>query len=307
VNKEKYIDLIVQAWDTTIEGKNLIWYGFIPALFGILFGIFYAIFQYLSLKFQADYNFLNNNKFLSNIIDFVLRDFNTVFIFSIFFIILSLLYIIVPPICQGSLTAVLAKMAKNKKNVRMRDGLSHGLISFLPLIKYHAITGPFSIFLIFSTSMLIYRTFGVNVLKMVIPIYIAFFIFSTVLLFFFTYAEYFIIIRNEKPFSSITKSSKLVLMHWEETFLLLILMFLIATRTIINILLIIGIPSLVFFLGGLLFTSNYTMDIVLFVSLAIGVVIIFIASWINGFLTIFSTAVWTFTFLKIENENMDVV
>ena len=297
-------EIMYDAWQATMQNRRLMWYGFLPSLFGILFGIFYTIYQYTVFKVQYEDNFLSNNHFYHQISSFIFSDTWHVLFFAFLSGMIFLAFISLPPICHGSLTALLAKI-RSGKSIRIRDGLSHGLTSFLSLIEYNAITSPLSVFTTIFMSSNIIRNFGWESYQKFLPVIILILVVNFILSLFFTYADFFIVLKQKGPFEAIGESCKLVIFYWEETFLIALFMFLIGIRVIINILVAVGIPALIIFVGSLVFASEMSMFLTVALAGLLGFSILLISSWANGILVIFMTAVWTFTLMRADIEKKD--
>jgi uncharacterized membrane protein len=97
------------------------------------------------------------------------------------------------------------------------------------------------------------------------------------------------------------KSAKLVLISFKHTFLIAMLMILIAMRVIINILAVIIVPTLMFLAAG--FVATVTLAKVGFIiAIIVGVFGLFVAAYFGGILNVFSNTVWTYTYLALLEE-----
>ena len=113
--------------------------------------------------------------------------------------------------------------------------------------------------------------------------------------------RFFIVIDKTPAFRSIIASSRLVLYHWQETFLILLLMFLITLRIIFNILLVFIIPALVIIPAGYIATKTLATIGIIF-GIILGLIALFFAAYFSGILEVFTSTVWVKTFLSLTTK-----
>ena len=191
-----YKAIVAEAWQFTQDNKRMtIWYGAIPALFSTIVGIGYLLYQYYS--FLASKLFQNwGQSFVAVFFERGLQilQLNRWLILPLLILLVIglIFYFIVPVICQGALIQLIARR-KNGQQIRTRQGLSYGLLSFLKLFEYGLLVRTFSIWSILSILTSAVRNFGFNILSIMIPILIVFVITGLALAICFTYAEFFIV------------------------------------------------------------------------------------------------------------------
>ncbi|MEI8096979.1 MAG: hypothetical protein WCG73_02640 [Candidatus Moraniibacteriota bacterium] len=117
----------------------------------------------------------------------------------------------------------------------------------------------------------------------------------------FTYADLFIIIDDQGVMSAIAKSAKIVVIHWQRTFLITILMAIITARIILQILLLLLIPGAILLAAGYIATVTL-QTIGIIIGVGIGAVALFFAAYLNAAIEIFAYAVYTYTFLDLTSE-----
>jgi hypothetical protein len=299
-----YKQIVAEAWQFTQENKKLtIWFGAFPAFFGTVVGIGWLIYQYYA--FLSSKLFQNWNKsflFLvfSTVLDFLQSNRGIIVPLLITAIVLVACYFFVPVICQGGLIQLIARR-RNGQAVPARKGFSFGLMYFLPLFEYSLffqIVSGTSIYTVLATSL---RGFGWKVLPLVTPVFILASLAVFFIAIFLTYTEFYIVIDEEKVFTSIAKSFNLVVRNLEETILLTILMLLIGIRIIIQLLFVMLIPAVVVGVVYLMALANLP-NLGLLLGGILGLAGLAIASYLNGIIHVFAVAVWTFTFLKLTSE-----
>jgi hypothetical protein len=201
---------------------------------------------------------------------------------------------------QGGLIQLIARR-KNGQQVRAREGLSLGFLSFLPLLEYRLFVQTFSIVSCFSLFATTIRNFGWEVLNFMIPLSIFVLIVALILALFFTYTEFYIVIDDNGVFTAISKSIRLVIQNLEETLLLTILMLIIGVRIIIQLLFVLLIPVIA--LGAVyLLTAANLPNLGILMGVILGVGGLMVASYLNGIIHVFAMTVWTFTFLKLTTQ-----
>lgn len=297
-----YRKVIKTAWEFTQEQKSLIrWYGFLPALLTILVGSVYFAYQVISIVRSP---FFSNSKhgFLYDVFLFVGTYWQENPQFTIVAIVVAAIivvfYLLIPTFCQGALIQLIARI-KNGHPVKIfRDGVTYGLFSFLPLLEYHLLIKTFSIISLLTEAAFVVRNLGPDWLSVLIIPFVFMIVVGLVMTLLFTYTDYFIVIDKEPVFGSIRKSCALVVRHWQETLLMLMLMVIIGARIIVNIAIMFLIPVMMIFLGSYLTTITIP-TISFWVVGILGFVAFLFASYFSAILTIFANAVWVFTFLEL--------
>ena len=97
------------------------------------------------------------------------------------------------------------------------------------------------------------------------------------------------------------RSVKLVILSWQHTFLIAILMLIIGLRVIVNIIAVLLVPALLFVSAGLLATLALAKAGII-IGIVMSVAGLAAASYFSGILHIFANTVWTFTFLELMDE-----
>jgi hypothetical protein len=305
MGKFDYKSIIAEAWETTQTSKRLIyWYAIPPAIISTLAGILTLLYQYYALKSSPmfenwEYSFTS---LAVREVFYLIRDNTSLIVpFIVAIIIIAILYFLVPPMTQGAMIQLIARK-RNGQDIRLRDGITYGLVSFLPLFEYTTLVRTFSFFSAFTWASFIGRNINLNFLLSSIPYFILFIIVGFILTLLFTYTEFFIVIDERKVIDSISKSSGLVVTHLAETLLLSILMLIIGIRILIQILFVLLIPAAI--ISAVYLLALATLPIIaISVGTILGLVLLYVAAYLNATIQVFAIAVWTYTFLEFTSED----
>lgn len=297
--------IIADAWHFTGENKKLMWwYAFVPAVLGTLIGILYLTYQFFAFKKSkifdnAEHGFLTD--VLTAIVNFFKNNGDLLVPAIIVAVIVLVLYLLLPTLCQGGLMQIIAKKYKGE-HVRTSAGISLGLLSFLPLLEYNLLIKSFSLFSLLTEAAFIWRNLGTGPFEALLPIFIIAAIVFLVLTLVFTYSEFFLVLDRVSVLRSMGRSAKLVILSWQHTFLIGILMLIISLRVIINIIAVLLVPALLFISGGILATIALPASIGYMIAIIISAAGLLIASYFSAIISVFATAVWTFTFVELMHE-----
>lgn len=296
--------IIAESWYFTRENKKLMWwYAFVPSLLTTLIGILYLTYQFFAFKrsplFEdAPRSFLT--EVITTTFDFLKQNENLLIPTIVMVIVVLVLYALLPTLLQGGLIQIIAKKRRGE-HVKTSDGITYGFLAFLPLLEYHLLIKGFSLFSLFTEAGFILRNLGPGALQTLLPVFISAAVVGLALTLLFTYSEFFIVLDKKPVLRSMGRSAKLVVLSWQHTFLIVILMLVIGLRILINIIAVLLVPALLFFSAGFLATLTLTK-----IGIAIGSVValfvLFVASYFTGILNVFANAVWTFTFLELMDE-----
>lgn len=300
-----YRQIIKEAWDFTQDNKKLIMvYAFMPSLFGTLAGILYLIYQYYAVLSSPLFENWQNSftvVFVTNVLQVLRDNLSWTGTIIIAVIVVMIFYFLVPSFCEGSIIQLIARK-RNGQDVRTRDGVRFGMLSFLPLFEYSWIIRTFSLVSMISWTSFVARNLGWSALEAFLPLAIFFAIVGIILTLLFTYTEFFIVIDDKKVIESIAKSCVLVVTHLEETLLLSVLMLIISVRILVQIVFVLLIPAVV----ALIFyfvTSAAVPWLAFVIGGVIGSSLLYLAAYLNGTIHVFAASVWTFTFLELTKDN----
>ncbi len=296
--------IIAEAWEFTRDNKRLMWwFSFFPSLLSLIVSILYVTYQFFAFKRSALFDNAHTSFLVeaaTTILKF-LNDHSGLWIPTIIILVVGgLLYFLLPTICQGGMIRYIAKH-RTGEQVRLSSALSFGLLVFLPLLEYHLLVKTFSFITIFGEAGFVVRNLGLDVMQTFFPLFILILIFGFFLTLLFTYSDFFIVLEKKSVVQSMTASAKLVILSWKHTFIIGILMLIIGMRIIINVVVVLLIPLLLFVLGGYVASVTFAA-IGLYLGIILGLVAIFFSAYFSAILNVFANAVWTFTFLQLRSE-----
>ena len=301
-----YRQIIGEAWRFTQENKKLIvWYAFMPSVLVTIVGVFYFIYQFYAFKSSPLFeNWSQSFTFLAlrAVYDIAREHANNLPAILIILGILALFYFFLPPITEGAIIQLIARK-KNKQEVRIKDGLRYGFLSFLPLFNYSWIARTFNFFVILGEISLVVRSpyLGASALQVLWPVFILFIIASVVFTLLFVFTEYYIVIDDCHIKESMAKSAVMVVKHWDAAIVVSILMLIIAARIILQIVFVLLVP-----VGILMLIYFLASSTIPFFGFIIGIVMTMVAllfaSYLGAIVHIFTSTVWVFTFLELTNK-----
>lgn len=299
-----YRKVIAEAWVYTQQNKRLIiWFGFLPSIFTTTVAIGYLAYQFFAFKNSFLFDGGDEN-FFSGVLNYIWIFFSEHLSWTVPLIIVAIIfaifYFLFPTLAKAASIQMIARNRSGQK-AGVGTGLKHGLMSFLQLFEYHLLIRTFGFFTILIEMSLVLRTFGISAFMLLLPVFILLVIVSFLLTLLFVYSDFYIVIDDKGVFESMKKSASLVVRNWKHTFLITILMLIIGVRIIIQAIMVFLIPALIVLISGYIATITLPVTGVI-VGGAVGLVTLFIASYLNGIVDIFSYTVWTFTFLDLSEQ-----
>jgi len=298
--------IIRDAWNFTRQNKKLMWwYAFPPALVGTLISILYLLYQFFSFKSSALFDHADKSFIVSlaeTIYEFLSAHGGLIVPSILITVIVLISYLLLPTLCHGGLIQIIG-YAREKKEYTTGEGISLGLMVFLPLLEYNLLVRGFSFFAILTEAAFVLRNLGPGALQTLLPFFVLALIIGLALTLLFTYSEFFIVLKRRPVLKAMAQSAKLVIVSWQHTFIIGMLMLLIGVRIIINIIAVLIVPSFLFFAVGFFTAVAVATKIAIVLGIILSLASLILASYFSGILSLFSHTVWTFTFLElIESE-----
>lgn len=297
-------DIVRKAWQITqVHLKKLIWYGAIPAFFHTLVSGVYIAYQYNAFRHSSLFGEAGTGTGLTKDLGFLWQIISSHPKLTVLFIITGILVLIgnilLPPVFRGTLIHALMRI-RNYETIT--GSMEIGIRRFFPMFEFALITGSFSIITVFTESSFILRWWGENIFFFALPILLFIATVGLIVSFLFTYSEYFIVLENKRIIQSIAESAILVLSNLRKTILIFLLILLISVRVILNVIIVLCIPTGLVFLAGWLATT-FLQVIGIAIALLLAVVILLVTSYLMGLFNVFSTAVWVFSYAELTNKN----
>lgn len=298
----KYRAIIRDAWVLTQENKSLIWwFAFAPALISTLVAMGYVGYQLALFWSEKGGDVAGAGMYAAIYKRAILLSQTHPGLMVLLVIITAIIgaaYMMLPVFSQGALIQLIARMRQGHP-LSIMEGFGLGLRRFLQLFEFHLLVSTFSLVSTATIALSVYRYLGVDafiLFSWVFGIVLFVGLFLTLL---FTYSEYYIVLEDKGMLKSMLSSSSLVVRHWHHTLFMLILMTVISIRIFINILIALLIPLII--MGSvLLFGSFASAKIGLVIGGILGLVALYFTSYFVGVFHVFTTAVWTFTFMELR-------
>lgn len=296
-------DIVRKAWQITqVHLKKLIWYGFTPALFGVIVSSVYLAYQYNAFKHSVIFSTeVNPDVFYTvrTVWDAISAHPSLTTFAVILGVIVVIGYLLTPAIFNGILIHALMKI---KRYESMEGSVEVGVRHFFPMFEFGIVTGSFSITTLFTESSFILRWWGENIFFAILPILLFIAMAGLIISFLFTYAEYFIVLEDKGLIRAIMSSSVLVISNLKKTILVFVLMVLIGARIVLNVLLVLLIPMMVV-IGSSYLASVFLSTFGFVVIGLAGFAILIVSSYLLGLFHIFATAVWVLTFAELTERS----
>ncbi len=293
----RYAEIIHDAWSLTISNSKLKWLIFIPSFVAVLIFVLEVAWQmYLywgefvsDHEFSIDsisfvFNFLVENNLLGWVV------FGTIFILFFVFVVPSWVH-------AAIILGVKQKLNYPEKYCSVRKKLISAYDYFFRLFELHAIAGIFSLWSIALFIATFYRIFHDSFFKLIWPILIVYAIFASIITIFISFSAYFIVCENKSLVQSINKSINLVFLNFGKTMVIILLMFLVNLRVILNVIVVLLVP-----IGLFAAFTYFNSSLMLILSIVLGLGLLGFTAYLTAILEVFSTAVWTEAFLQMRED-----
>lgn len=298
-----YRAIIQEAWHYTQTHKKVIyWYGFLPSIFTTTAGVLYMGYQFFAFR-ESEFFHNSPKSFLTQVLSFAFNFLkshsdSSVLIVTVVALLLAI-YLLLPTLTQAAAIQVIARH-RNGQEASIGDGFKYGIQSYLVLFEYHTAVKFFGFFTILFESAFVLRN-SPGLFFTLVPIFIILIVLGFIMTLLFTYADLYIIIDREGVMSSIAKSAKLVVMHWQRTVLITILMGIITLRIFLQIILLLLVPAAILLAAGYIATVTLHLIGVVIGSI-IALAALFFAAYLGAVIEIFAYGVYTYTFLDLTSE-----
>lgn len=293
--------MIADAWAITKKQKQMRMWGFTSALFETMLSlklIVYQVWFFMSYMRGEPIGFFK--------IEGVLMEYLPFGVFAtivVSFLILVFLELIIPHFATG---AIIGLGAKAYKKEEVRGGFVLAIYNFLPIFVIHEIFVLASVTtaITFISLVLRYAT-GFETLGVATVIFL--FIFSVIFRFLTMFAEEAVVIRKESFGKALDNSFKIILSYLGHIVFLIILLFVIAIRIVVNAILFFLIPGIIIGLGYLL-AFYFPGPVSLIISSCVGFILIAVASYFFAYIEVFRQTVWTIAYLEFSTQkDLDVI
>ena len=222
----------------------------------------------------------------------------------VFFVLLVILEFLIPHLCKG---AIIGLAAKSYRGEKVEGGTVLALYNFFPLFAIHEIFVLSGWATALSAVSLILRYVDGSVKYAAIIAVALIFCVSNLLKLFAGFAEESVVLRKSSIGGGIAHSYKLLISHLSHIMFVLLLLFVISLRIVLNAFTILLIPGVIFGLGFLL-AIFLTPAISYLIAGLVGIGLIFGASYFFAYLEVFKQTVWTLTYIELSSrKELDVI
>ncbi len=297
----RYAEIIHDSWDLTISNSKLKWLVFVPSFVAVLIFVLEVAWQmYLYWgEFVTDSEF--SIKSLQNVFRFLMENnllgwviFGTIFILFFAFVVPSWVH-------AAIILGVKQKLNYPEKYCSIREKMIKAYDYFFKLFELHAIAGIFSLWSLALFVATFYRIFHDSFFKLIWPILILYAICASIVTIFMSFAAYFIVCEDEPLGSSISKSIGLVFLNFGRTMAIILLMFLVNLRVLINVIVVLLVP-----IGLFAAFTYFNNSLMLILSIILGLGLMGFTAYLTAILEVFSTAVWTESFLQMREDQKEL-
>lgn len=296
-------DIIAAAWAITTREPSLRRWAFTSSLLETLLRVkligYQAYFAYEYFLHGEGAGFFDVEIWLYNALP--------LWLFMILIITFGLLVVVeffFPHICTG---AIIGLSAKSYRKEGVKGGLVLGLYNFFPIFAIHEFLTLGSVSTIITACSLVLRYVDGPLGTLSITMMLILFVFSLGLKFFFSFAEEAVVLQKMNIFEAIGRSFKLIVSHLSHVMFLLLLLFVISLRIVVNAIMVILIPGIILGLA-LLLTTILPTSVSYTIAGVVGVGLVVAASYMFAYIHAFKVAVWTITYLElIKHKDLDVI
>lgn len=260
-----------------------------PWLLSIIFLTFLLVYQSIYTYVVI---FWNKDETLKQLLYFLESDywFESIIIWIIFIIV----YILSIPIFEWWLIKYID--SKNKwNNIGASQAFWQWLYKFLPVFEYNNIFSEFKIISILNFYLFTIRFIWIEFIMTINYIFLIIFILWLILNILFVYSKYAIVLNNKNVFESIWESSKITILNLKVTIKLYFLIFFLNLRVIINFIIFLLFPIIIF-VAIWLITTKFLLIIAITILWIIFVWLILALWYLTAVLEVFKTSIWYYAY-----------
>lgn len=297
-------EIIAKAWAMTKKETQLRRWGFASALLQTLLNVKLLVYQswffYLYVIKGETISFFAMEELLLKVMPAGVA-------WAIIIVIFAMIAIelVFPHFAKG---AIIGLAAKSHSKQEVKGGLVLAIYNFIPIFVVHELFVLSGISTVVTVASLMIR-YGPPGDFVFLPLGILGFVwvFSNILEFFSAFAEESIVIHKSGPFDAIGRSIKLIISHLGHIVFLLILLFVITLRILINLVMLLLIPGAVMGIGLLL--AQFLSPVVSYgIGSIVGLALVAVASYFFAYVTVFRQTVWTITYMELSSlKDLDII
>ncbi len=295
-----YGQIIKDSWHITVENPRIKWLVLIPSFFGVLIFTIEIAWQLYLYMDKYELMDITAGEGYGMLLRYVAD--NSLWAVSILAVLLIAVFMFIVPLwVQGTLIlCVRHKLVSPDTKFLLRPKMLKGLEYFFPFFKFEAATSIFSLLSILFFALSLHRYFE-SLFSFVWPVIVAYAFVAMIINLFLSFAPFYIVTQNLSTSEAIKKSAALVFTHLGETITIMLLMFLVNFRMVLNVVVVLGVP--IAMLAAFTIFATHTAIIL---SLIFGLVLVSLAAYLTAIMAVFMTTVWALSFeiLKAEHDQI---
>ncbi len=297
----KYAEIIKDSWHLTVENPRIKWLVLIPSFFGVLIFTIEIAWQLYLYADKYDLMDITAGEGYGILLNYVTD--NSLWGVSILAVLLIALFMFIVPLwVQGTLIlCVRHKLVSPDTKFFLRTKMLKGLEYFFPFFKFEAATSLFSLLSIAFFAASIHRYFE-SLFELIWPIIVGYALVAMVVNLFLSFAPFFIVAQNLSTSQAIKKSAKLVFTHLGETVTIMLLMFLVNFRMVLNVVVVLGVPIAI--IAAFTFFNTSTAIVL---SILFGLALVGLAAYLTAIMAVFMTTVWALSYEILKAEHDEII
>lgn len=296
-----YGRIIKDSWSLTVENPRIKWLVLIPSFFGVLIFTVEIAWQMYLYADKYDLMGITATEGYGMLLGYVTD--NGLWGVSIMAALLIAVFMFIVPLwVQGTLIlCVRHKLVCPDVKFLLRPKMLKGFEYFFPFFKFEAATSIFSLLSIAFFAASIHRYFG-SLFELIWPVIVGYAFVAMIVNLFLSFAPFYIVTQNLSTSQAIKKSAALVFTHLGETITIMLLMFLVNFRMLLNVIVVLGVPIAV--LAAFTLFSTKTA---IFLSVIFGLLLVALAAYLTAIMAVFMTAVWALSFEVLKAEHDQII
>jgi hypothetical protein len=296
-------ELIAEAWKITMRERKLRRWGFFSSFFETFFDLklvsYQAFFLWEYLRGHGGAGFFD-----VEIAMYHHWPHWAFWTFVITLVILITIELFVPHLAAGAIIGLAAKSSKGEK---VNGGLVLALYNFFPIFTIHEFFILGHLATVVTAISVVLRYIQGSFRGPIIIGILVLWMFTNILKFFFTFAEEAVVISKVGIFHAMGKSFKLLVSYLSHIMFILILLFVISIRIVINAIMILLLPAIALGLGLLL--AMVLPPVVSYsIAAAVGLALLVLFSYFIAYLHVFKQTVWTLLYIELSaHKDLDII
>ncbi len=304
----RYSKILHDAWDFASNNKKLVWFAFLPSFVTVL--IFVAESSWQGFMLLEEFGKLNHGVVYSsvgNFLEFITKHNLWTWFILLLFVVFLFSFVFPALIQAGIILSVRQSFVIPDKKISLRQKIIESARYFFKMFEFHAITSPFSFLTIIFYFLAFYRYSHGDTSHFFFKILVFLTITAVIVNLFLAYTPFYIVCEKEDLSSALKKSIGLVFLNFGKTIGLILLMFLVNLRVIINVLVVFGVPAGIIYITTIFAKSDWLYTLSVTGAIIGGIIALGLAAYLTAILEVFSLGFWerAFTQLRIEQQKLE--